>query len=282
MTAPALRPLNFGEIIDQAVNLFRRLFAPLVLVQISCTGILVPIQLYLVSSGQQISGLYFLALLLNVVLSALASAAVALIISENYLGRTLGPLQAVRLAVPKIGPVILLSLSVGLVLIISALPAFLAFGAGFALLVPAGSVATNLPLAGGLFLGGLLLLALPFAVFAGLAVATPALVIENLTTSGALRRSWSLSRGFRLRTMGLLLVTSILLMIPLVGVSMLGGLLLRDGASAGASPLTTVLTLAVTFVLTPLIYCVLTLLYYDLRVRKEAFDLQVLAESLAA
>ena len=31
----------------------------------------------------------------------------------------------------------------------------------------------------------------------------------------------------------------------------------------------------------PLLYCVLTVAYYDLRVRKEAFDLEVLASGLA-
>jgi len=31
----------------------------------------------------------------------------------------------------------------------------------------------------------------------------------------------------------------------------------------------------------PLFYCVLTVAYYDLRVRKEAFDLEVLAAGLA-
>jgi hypothetical protein len=30
----------------------------------------------------------------------------------------------------------------------------------------------------------------------------------------------------------------------------------------------------------PMLYCVLTIAYYDLRVRKEGFDLEVLASSL--
>jgi hypothetical protein len=34
-------------------------------------------------------------------------------------------------------------------------------------------------------------------------------------------------------------------------------------------------------VLTPLLSCVLTLVYYDLRVRREGFDLQVLSEQLS-
>ena len=45
-----------------------------------------------------------------------------------------------------------------------------------------------------------------------------------------------------------------------------------------------VVTLAVVGVLQmllyPLLYCVLTVAYYDLRVRKEGFDLEVLASTL--
>lgn len=279
-----LRPLSFGEIIDRAVNLFRRLFVPLVLVQIICTGVLVPLQLYLAASGRQVSGLYVLAMLLNVVLSALASAAVALLISESYLGRELGAMDAIRKAMPKVWPVVLLSIALGLVLILSALPALLAFGVAVSLLVPTGGAitTTGLPLAAGLFLSGFLLLLLPLAVFAGLAVSTPALVLEDLQAGAALRRSWTLTRGARLRTIGLLLVTSLLIMIPFLGIGMLGGLFAGEhGPSATTGVVFTVLTLATVFVLAPLFYCVMTLLYYDLRVRKEAFDLQMLAESLA-
>jgi hypothetical protein len=278
-----LRPLRFGEIIDQAVNLFRRLFVPLVMVQIICTGMLVPLQLYLAASGRQLSALYLLALLLNVVLSALASAAVALLISESYLGRSLGAASALKLAVPKIWRVVLLSLAIGLVLILAALPALLAFGAGASMMMPAsGAVASDLPMAAGLVLGGLVLLLLPVAVFAGLAVSTPALVLEDLQTGAALRRSWTLTRGARLRTIGLLLVTSLLIMIPFMGIGMIGGVFAgRDGPSAASGVIFTVLTLAAVFVLAPLFYCVMTLLYYDLRVRKEAFDLQMLADSMA-
>ena len=54
------------------------------------------------------------------------------------------------------------------------------------------------------------------------------------------------------------------------------------GGALGATPGT--LTLAVVGVvqmlLYPLLYCVLTVAYYDLRVRKEGFDLEVLASTL--
>jgi hypothetical protein len=42
----------------------------------------------------------------------------------------------------------------------------------------------------------------------------------------------------------------------------------------------TVLGNLLSLVLTPIVACGLTLLYYDLRVRKEAFDLQLLSEQI--
>jgi hypothetical protein len=284
MTNVTLRPISFGEILDQAVSLFRRLFVPLVLVQIICTGVIIPLQLFVAAGGRQFSALYLVTVLINMIASALASAAVALLISENYLGRSLGAGGALKLALPKIGPVILLSMALGLVLIVSAIPAGIAFASGMAILVPlgTGTAATagldRLPMAAGLMLTGFALLLVPLAVFAGLAVSTPALVIENIGAGAALQRSWSLTRRFRLRTIGLLLLTAILIGIPFLGVTLLVTMLPSDAAILLAQAL----SLLVLLILTPLIYCVLTLLYYDLRVRKEGFDLQVLADSLAA
>lgn len=279
-----LRPLRFGEIMDQAFNLFRRLFVPLVLVQIICTGVVIPLQIFVTASGRQFSALYLVAMLINVVASALASAAVALLISENYLGRSLGAVGALKLAVPKIGPVMLLSMALGLVLIVAALPAGIAFASGVTMLAPLGmgtagtASLDQLPMAAGLILTGFALLLLPLAVFAGLAVSTPALVLEDIGAGAALQRSWALTRRFRLRTIALLLLTAILIGIPFMGVTFF----LTMFASAGALLLAQALAMLVLMMLTPLIYCVLTLLYYDLRVRKEGFDLQVLADSLIA
>ncbi len=279
-----LRPLSFGEIVDHGVNLFRRLFVPLVLVQVICTGIIVPWQAFLAGSGRQMSLLYFLMLVASFVLSGLASAAVALIISENYLGRRLDAMRALQLALPKLGAVITLSLAVGLVLVGAALPAMLAMGGAFAFMAPAftgGQVGVNIGLAVLLMLGGMVLLLLPVFVFSGLALSTPALVLEDLDASTALSRSWKLTRGSRLRVVGLMMISSVIIMIPIIAIGFIGGIFAASGSPGPGSVGTTVATSIATLVFTPLVYCVLTLLYYDLRVRKEAFDLEVLASSLS-
>ena len=131
-----------------------------------------------------------------------------------------------------------------------------------------------------LMLSGFGLMLVPVAIFAGLAVSTPALVLERLEATQALRRSWALTRGSRLRVIGVLFVTALLISIPFVGVMGVAGAFSAGRTETTVSLLMLSLSYVVSLVVTPLFYCVLTLLYYDLRVRKEAFDLEVLAAAM--
>jgi hypothetical protein len=110
----------------------------------------------------------------------------------------------------------------------------------------------------------------------GLLLAFPSLVLEpNSSPTAALSRSWSLTRRSRLRMLGLIATIVILLYVPILALVTLATLLFPSWG---------ILTLAVFGVLQmllyPLGYCVLTVAYYDLRVRKEGFDLEVLAATL--
>jgi hypothetical protein len=55
---------------------------------------------------------------------------------------------------------------------------------------------------------------------------------------------------------------------------------LSAGGNAAIQTFFVVLASLIGIVLAPILPCVLTLLYYDLRVRREAFDLQILSEQL--
>jgi hypothetical protein len=50
----------------------------------------------------------------------------------------------------------------------------------------------------------------------------------------------------------------------------------------GTSKALAVILALVPIVLTPLLSCVFTLLYYDLRIRREGFDLQILSQHLVS
>ena len=284
MSETELRPLTAGELLDHSFGIFRRLFVPLVVIQVICSGVPFLLNVYGAARGGMRIGFTVIVYLIAFVLGALASAATAYLISESYLGRDLAPRAALRRAVPRIGAVMVLSLGLGLVVMVSALPALLAVAGGGAfagLALQEGGSPGQAGTGALLMLAGLAMLVIPVFVFSGLSVATPALVLEDVGAGKAMSRSWALTKGFRLRIVGLLFVVLIVLMIPFLAIGAMGGAFQAE-PSTGSVVLITVASGLVSLVIGPLLYCVLTLVYYDLRVRKEAFDLEMLAAGLPA
>jgi len=111
-------------------------------------------------------------------------------------------------------------------------------------------------------------------------------VLEPRTSaSGALSRSWELTRGARWRIFGLGITLLVLLYVPIVAITGLLAFLLPPSAgmfSGGSVGMVAVIAVGglVQMFIYPLFYCVLTVTYYDLRVRKEGFDLELLASTL--
>ena len=255
MAPPVLRPLSAGEILDVSFSLYRRHFRALAAVALVCTGIPLVLRLFLQASGGFFANLTLtlLYLIVLVVLNLVATAATVFIVSESYLGRPIGPREALDRAAPYIGRVLACSLLMTL-----------AVGLGFVLLIFPG-----------------LILAV------GLVLAIPAVVLEpGLSASGALARSWELTRGWRWRMFGLGVTLLVLLYVPVLAISGLIALALPGSLGGGLGPtmVGAVVGLAigglVQIFIYPLFYCVLTVTYYDLRVRKEGFDLELLASQL--
>ena len=249
-----LRPLTVGEIIDTSFSLYRRHFGALATVALVCTGIPLVLRMFLEASGGflvnlTLGVLYALSL---VVLNLVATAATVFIVSESYLGRPLSAWEALRRATPYMGRILVCSLLMAI-----------AVGLGFMLLLVPGVI-----------------------LAVGLVLAIPAVVLEPRTSaSGALSRSWELTRGARWRIFGLGITLLVLLYVPVVAITGLFALLLPENAGmfSGGS-LGMVMAIAVgglvQMFIYPLFYCVLTVAYYDLRVRKEGFDLELLASTL--
>jgi len=254
MTPPALRPLSVGEILDVSFTLYRRHFASLAGVALVCTGIPVVLNMFIEASGGMFRNLP-LVLVYYVVFAALnsiATAATVFIVSDSYLGR---PIDA-RTAMHRAAPYILR------VLVCSMLTAF------------------------AVFLGLLLFVIPAIILIAGLVLAIPSLVIEGKSASASLSRSWELTRGSRWRMLGLLLVSLILLYVPVAAIGGIVALFVPGAGTFLTTPDVRVSVIAVAVsglvqvFIYPLFYCVLTVAYYDLRVRKEGFDLEVLASTL--
>jgi hypothetical protein len=138
-----------------------------------------------------------------------------------------------------------------------------------------------------LFLGlvaGLIALVIPGIWLYGVwSVAAPALLIEGLGPARSLGRSRRLVKGRWWPTAGVLIVASIMVAV----VSGAFEALLVAVASLGSQPSLLAAVLVVTasgavatIVTQPFHAAVTTILYYDLRVRREGYDLHVLAEQL--
>ena len=113
------------------------------------------------------------------------------------------------------------------------------------------------------------------------AVVIPVLMTEDQRGFKALGRSRALVGGYWWRTLGVLALGGILTAI-ISGA--LNGLLLAF-ISRGASPTTWIISNAATttisrLITTPFTAAFVTILYFDLRVRKEGFDLKLLANRL--
>ena len=276
MAAPMLRPLSAGELLDMSFGLFRRMFGTLVLIQLMCMTLPFLLNVSFTGAGEPNPLVVLLVTLVGLILSALASAATAVAISGGYLGAPVNASEALQRAVPRLGVLLVVSLSIGLLVVLASLP--------FIFLMAGSVIGMTRPDAGGFVvfqvLIGIASLALPLFVVSGVAVATPIVVLEDgRNATAAIGRSWFLTKGYRLRVTGLLFVCLILILIPYAGL-LTGGATL---ASNTGTPLTiwiAAVALAARLLLTPLLYCLITLLYYDLRVRKEGFDLEMLAASL--
>lgn len=255
MTLPTLRPLSVGEILDVSFSLYRRHFGPLVMVALICSGVPFLLSVFLESAGGLLANplLALLYYAFFAVLSSLATAATVYIVSESYLGRPLGAGPALVRSLPLLWRLILCSLLLALVVGI-----------------------------------GLVLLFIPGAILAcGLLLAFPALVLEpGSSATGALARSWDLTRGSRWRMFGLIVTMVILFYVPFAALGGIAALVLpradigAGNLAVGIGLTTVVVAGVVQLFIYPLFYCVITVAYYDLRVRKEGFDLEVLASTL--
>ena len=110
---------------------------------------------------------------------------------------------------------------------------------------------------------------LVFFVLVRLILAVPALAVDRLGASAAMRRSWDLVRGAMWRTIGVVVVTSLavavltLVAFPLFGAAYPG----IGGGDVGRTVLATVVGGLIQLLAAPLVPAVLALLYLDMRDR---------------
>jgi Membrane domain of glycerophosphoryl diester phosphodiesterase len=263
---PQLRPLSVGEILDAGFRLFRARFGTLLL------AVLVPVLPLAIAgtivvaltdehyfdvnttqvddSGSAVAG-NLIGLILQGIALALAVAACFKIISAAYLGDEATVGASLRYGVGRIAALIVAYFVLSVILIIS-----------------------------------FIILLVPFIYFSvKLSMAFPAIVFERKGPFGSIGRSFSLTRGNFWRVLGTLVVVVLLMFVLFIAltVAITAGLLNMESASeAVVAVIYTALNIIVIALSYPLFAAILTVIYYDLRVRNEGFDLQLLARGVGA
>ena len=303
MDAPQLRPLGIGDIVDRVFSVYRQrpllfmalsaipylaLFLVIGGIALSLGSFLVPLGPYIDSLSDSLTittgarpnvpitpaigtaivtlvvlgviGALVSVVFLSVQIGSLVDAAAA-----RYLGRetTLGASFRAGLRVaPKIigtGLLLFFSLTVGWLALF-----FLIATANNALLAAAG------------ILGGLV--ATVF-VFASWLVAPVVAAVEGVGPIRAVRRSWWLSNGHRWRILGLQLLLAVLQLVLSTLISFIFIAAFISDAVVRVV-LQNIVNVVATVLWAPIEWGTFTILYFDLRVRKEALDLQLAAEAL--
>jgi len=234
MNAPALRALSIGEILDTAFVLYRRDFAQMVL----ATGLFI-LPLIAIEAVVPLSYLGIIERLGGIFVLA-ATAAVVLISSERYMGRSLDAMSAVRRVGHRFLSVWGAAIFQGLIV-----------GLGFLLLVVPGIIA----------------LAYTFAM-------QQAVMIEGATTNESWERSKALATDNFWRIAGTSIVAFVIVFTASAALGMFTARYYPD-PRWGLIAINLLLV-----VLHPFGAVVGTVLYYDLRIRKEGYDVQVMAEQL--
>ncbi len=295
-----LRPLGVGELLDGALSLIRsnpRTVLGLAAVISSVSAILQTIGLWvslrLLDAAEPVvvtgtateaeltaelatlasSGIaQLLPALVAGFLQVLASGLFIVLVGAAVLGRQLDAGQTWAILRPRLLPLIGVTLLIGIgatlaVAVIVAVIVGLTFAMGPWAVLPGLAIG----------LGGTV--ALVYA-YVKLAVASPALVIEGVGVISSMRRSWSLARGSWWRVLGILIlalvITSLLTTVVTVPITLVASL--ASGFSESLLP--TVLasglaTLVAGIITLPFSAAVTGLLYIDLRMRREALDIEL-------
>ena len=264
---PELRPRGIGEILDCAVALYRARFTKLVLI---ATVVVVPVQilsaLVLLSARpdrytlgvtgtvtpQYDSGSVFVQLaalfvvtIVGVLSTALIVAICTRVVADAYIGRDADARGAVRSVRPRVFALVGTSL---LVLVSEAI--------GFAFC----------------FVGALV----PLTLFS---IAVPVLILEGIGVSAAISRSVNLTKTHFMHVLGLVLTAQLLGGVLNVALAYGVSLVLRTSGSTVTVVIGQSIAGTIAGVLTtPFIATAIVVLYFDLRIRDEAFDVQLLIQ----
>jgi len=264
-----LRPMGIGDILDETFRLYRENFLlflataavlevpaqiintllslarPAVTTIVPGQGI-TPAQTSAATTGGLIG---VVAGLITAFAGVFITAALAVVVSNRYLGRLTTVGETYRATLNRLGPLLVTTIWAGIRLVLL----------GFACVVIIG---------------------IPFLIYFAVAWSLlPQVVMLENVDRGASGRSRELIRGYWWKTLGLYIVVAILayLLVFVILVPVVAGIFAGAGVT-GTRLLTGLATLIFSLLVRPIQTVATTLLFYDLKIRKEAFDLETMAQ----
>jgi hypothetical protein len=297
-----LRPLSLGQLLDRAFLLYRRnfwLFAGIMVIP-SCVAL--PMQFFLLRSRgvpfpwnkpspqSQSQAYVFGFVFVYWIIYSVAQAATTFAVANAYLGR----LSTIRESYGKIrGRFLrLIGVTLGVGIRLFGLVFLVSLVAVVGVVLVVGITSANVAPGGNTFVivtSVLLVVGVGFTLWfcVRYAVSLPATLLEDLSANAAIRRSVQLSRGRR----GQIFVAILLGLVVLYAMAFLFQGPFYAGIAVmglkGQLPPWLILAMSVSSAIGgaiagPLLMIILVLCYYDLRIRKEGFDLQHMMTSLPA
>ena len=243
MNSLALRPRKATEIIDAAIEVYRRNPVHFMLLAAIVRVPWLIIQIVFVGDRDtELAALTTSVLIAlgTLISTLLMSGFVVHMASELYLGRQTDAFDTMRRTWTKIGSVFVASvaqsLAIGLGLLLFLFPAIWVTSVVFAVV--------------------------------------PAIMIENRGVGDAFGRSWKLSAGMKSHILSALGLVVLIRVIVEFGVTIIA-------LAIPSQELRFVAIAAAAMVIYPLLGIAETLVYYDIRIRKEGFDIEMMAEQAA-
>jgi len=269
VTATQLKPRSATEIVDASFRLLRQSYVQLAAVT---AVVLLPYIVLVALLGVDMlhPGRVFGLSMVLIICAVLAEGAIVVAVSESYLEGTARVSDALATAARRlpglIGALILRGVVIGV-------------GMVALLVVPAVAFALLLGKNSGVLIGLLVLLCIAPLIYLILRTlfVTAVLMLEKTGAMNSVSRSWSLAGGQMWRVLLTMLLAWVIYGAVFTILSLGVNLVLARNPTVSAVVGAIIMCFAY-----PFLGVVTTLLYYDLRVRKEGFDLEIMTEQLAA
>jgi len=283
-----LKELSFGETISKAFNIYLDNFIALALISLACNvpGLFV----LLINTDSSTNTLMIYALIMGVIslISGLLSTGISVdLVSRRYQGKEVSVAECYANIKPRLPALLGMTLMlIGLLALVMIVLALI-FGVIVAIFFSKNmaTLSSNITSYAPLFIVLMLFVYVPiFLIWIRLSLASQVLIVEGAKAKAAIKRSWQLTKDQLGKIVSFYLVLGMIQLL-LYGVNSVisQGIMVMFASSAGLSRvLVGIFSWIVSAVAAPFTYCVMILVYFNIRIRKEGFAVEHLVDQFTA